>query len=400
MQPSWLVKGAPSIEQPLCGFDMAVGVNFTTVYKATPAIGTYNHAAMMDWHDDNMLLSWKNSPRDEDTPGQRILFSQSADGLHWTPTDGNNVLFPNLTSNARPASLFGGPTIILNGRRYASASPSQFCLFPYPYASSPTAVEPGNLLLLRRVGPGIPSLLGPTFWSSASIPRGFEEASAREKVIPSADTDATTQADLALLTKLSSGEGVPCLTEGRTTKCEACAGGCGQTTSCERAHYMKPGGGDVIVTRSDFKSLNYSYRPSPSSAWSASKRTDIPDVGSNMNAGTLPNGRAFLVSNVCPQGGDVGATRDPLVVASTADGWAFDRAVAVMSCVHFGGCQPRFRGAHKNPGPSYPQAVVVEGKGLAAGNRVTGLPDVDGLFIVATNNKEDVVVARVPFEGL
>ena len=112
------------------------------------AFQRYNHAAMMDWHNGSMFLTWKNSPVDEDTPGQRVLYSQSHDGVAWTPTDGvSNVLFPNMSSTTKPAALFGGPTAILNGKRYASASPHQFCLFPYPYAASDqmTFIEPPHL---------------------------------------------------------------------------------------------------------------------------------------------------------------------------------------------------------------------------------------------------------------
>ena len=47
-------------------------------------------------------------------------------------------------------------------------------------------------------------------------------------------------------------------------------------------------------------------------------------------------------------------------------------------------------GHAKDAGPSYPQAIAVVAKGL------------EGLYVVATNNKEDVVVARVkvPFADL
>ena len=110
--PHWAVHGAPDSEQPFCGFKMlgsTDGVVTTMVYKATPEIGAYNHAAMMDWHNGSIFLSWKNSPVGEDTPGQRVLFSQSRDGIAWTPTDGvTNVLFPNMSSTAKPAALFGG----------------------------------------------------------------------------------------------------------------------------------------------------------------------------------------------------------------------------------------------------------------------------------------------------
>ena len=112
-------------------------------------------------------------------------------------------------------------------------------------------------------------------------------------------------------------------------------------------------------------------------------------MNSNLNAGTLPDGRVYLVSNPCPNLTEVGARRDPLVVATSADGLRFDRAVAVMSCAVLGGCEARYSGSSKNPGPSYPQAVAV-----------TAPPELAALYVVATNNKEDVIVTTGPWAEL
>jgi hypothetical protein len=139
------------------------GVSHAEAYHATKESGAYNHGAMIDFHDGNFLLTWKNSPINEDEPGQRILYAQSADGANWTKTDGTNVMFPSVSSSANPAALFAGPTAVISGRRYATASPHQMCLFPDPY---PT------IQLLRRVGTGLPAELGKPFWGAASIPPG------------------------------------------------------------------------------------------------------------------------------------------------------------------------------------------------------------------------------------
>ena len=88
-----------------------------------------------------------------------LQYSQSVDGRNWTKTDGTNIMFPNMTTAATPAALFGGPTAILNGRRYATASPHQFCLFPPPVTSA---------VLMRSVS-GYPAKLGPVFWYSQEV---------------------------------------------------------------------------------------------------------------------------------------------------------------------------------------------------------------------------------------
>ena len=90
-------------------------------------------APMLTYHDGQFLASWKNSPVDEDQPGQRVLFSQSKDGVTWSGTNGSNILFPNMSTGANPAALFAEPALYINGRTYAAASPLQFCLYPCSY---------------------------------------------------------------------------------------------------------------------------------------------------------------------------------------------------------------------------------------------------------------------------
>ena len=48
------------------------------------AEGRYNHAAMLMYHQGVITVSWKNAPLHEDTPGQRVLYSQTTDGASWT----------------------------------------------------------------------------------------------------------------------------------------------------------------------------------------------------------------------------------------------------------------------------------------------------------------------------
>jgi hypothetical protein len=72
---------------------------------------------------------------------------------------------------------------------------------------------------------------------------------------------------------------------------------------------------DVLLYRNKPKTLRplknhtlwASYRESPDEPWQGPFKTNISDDTSNINAGTLPNGRVFLVSNVM-----LNLLRDPL----------------------------------------------------------------------------------------
>ena len=61
-----------------------VGHKWLKVYHGGLEHGTYNHAAMIDYHNGVFLLAWKNGPFSEDKDGQRIIFSQSTDGKNWS----------------------------------------------------------------------------------------------------------------------------------------------------------------------------------------------------------------------------------------------------------------------------------------------------------------------------
>ena len=141
---------------------------------------------------------------------------------------------------------------------------------------------------------------------------------------------------------------------------------------------------DVLLYRSKDDVLYASVRAAPgAAAWAAPAKTDMPNDNSNINAGALPDGRRYLFANAMPF-----AIRDPLVVATSADGAAWDTARVAITCTDLpsSNCTARFAGKYKNPGPSYPQAVAV--------------PALGAVFVVATNNKEDVVVTRLPLESL
>jgi len=138
------------------------GTEYTELFWATKLAGTYNHAAMIAYHDDQLLVSFKNSPKDEDQDGQRVLYTQSVDGgATFTPLDTVNTncsafeLFPSMNSSSNPkVALFATPHLILNGRMYATASPTQFELYPDEFV---------DRLLVRRVFPGL-GQMGPIFW--------------------------------------------------------------------------------------------------------------------------------------------------------------------------------------------------------------------------------------------
>ena len=134
--------------------------------------------------------------------------------------------------------------------------------------------------------------------------------------------------------------------------------------------------------------------------WSRAVPTNISNDESNINAGPLPDGRVYLLGNSVYRPKSTGQNtlrfRDPITVATSTDGIAFDRAYAVASCTNLSAtstCTPRYRpspteSGGKNPGPSYPQGISV----------VAPAPEqLRGFYVAYSNNKEDIWVTRLQF---
>ena len=397
--PSWQQPFLDPLIPPYGGARLlSNATTWTRLFFGTlnPGTGAYAMSPMLSYLNGRFLATWKLSRSDEDEAGQRVMYAQSSDGVAWqTSSDGrSNELFPRMNSSENPrVALFAEPTLLLNGRVYAAASPKQFCLYPDQYAS---------ILLLRRVYDAPGAGLGPLFWAADAVPAGFAEASARENVSTAAAQDAATRADVAALL---AGAVAPCAADGSTSKCEFCRGGC-QNWSVplsipglenERSHWRVPGSdADVLLYRSHARTLFASVRERVGGAWSTPVATNITDDVANFNAGNFPaaaglDGRAFLVSNAL-----ITLIRDPLFLSTAPDGAAFTTVAAIGSCedaVFAGpgqpwGCQYREAGGAKEGGLQYPQSAVVTDAKAA------------GFYTLVSLNKEDIWVARTPLEAL
>jgi hypothetical protein len=387
--PSWNMPVLKPWHYPYGGASVVEGAEYIQLFQASKSIGTYNMSPMISYYHSMFLATWKNSPEDEDQPGQRVLYSQSLDGKNWTDANsGERILFPNISTNAVPTALFAEPTLLLNNRVYAAASPIQFCLYPDQYQ---------EYLLLREVFDDFDSF-GPIFWASWNVPLMYIENSHVHQIISLSEMPTYVQQDVALLNNTSPTYR-PCDPNhhepGHSAKCEYCANGCQNWTDVtvstienERTHYLLPeSAGDVILYRNKGQLPNHLYasvRMPLDAPWPPVAETNITDDVSNLNAGNLPDGRAFLVSNAM-----VNVGRDPLYISTTDEtNLRFISTKVLVSC-HFDvfkpfGCVRRFSGSTQ-PGCQYPQALVI--------NEV-------GFLTIFSLNKEDIWLVLAPLSSI
>jgi hypothetical protein len=96
---------------PLGGVPLAANVTLVNVLRATLATGTFNSDPMIDFHDNQLMVSWPMSNGRNGSIGTSILYSQSMDGVNWTATDGSNVLFPALGLFNMSEQLLAAPSL-------------------------------------------------------------------------------------------------------------------------------------------------------------------------------------------------------------------------------------------------------------------------------------------------
>lgn len=422
---------APDYEKPLAGLPAVENAEHIVVF--TPDLsktGTYSHGAQIERHGRSFHVAFNNAAFNEDQDGMRVLYTSSADGRRWSdPVD----LWPSM-----PASQFGCtggkgspglfcwdkihhhalPFVTLNGRLYAVSDLRRHQTGAFFF---PVPADDLNATLLRRVlqparltaggcRVGSPNsaacpatdmrwmyaAFGPMFWATNVEPKGMANVTDAFGVRTAADAPngSAVQLDLALFRDTH---------QARRYSSESCRSGpCGPRHGEQTVYSVRDSSTDVILYRGKGGDLPAAGWPgdqacanasscvllsssrdtsSPANTWSEVAPTNIPDLGSNLNAGSMADGSVFLVWNGVPRP-SVNDTmcsrkspvRNPLTLAiSSNGGTVFDKAWALYNSTR----PKRYCGSAKPFGPSYPQAREVTGEG----------PALDGLWAVYSINK-------------
>jgi hypothetical protein len=384
---------------PLGGIPLVQNVSLTYLFRSAPPLGTFNAIPHIDFHDRQFLVSWQNKlePNISDPINSlyTIYYSQSMDGETWTPTDGTNILFPNLTFTPGvgvpySAALAPLATLHINGTFYAA------CALVYPVSLYPDPFQNQNLLLLRKIiTPGLNNF-GPLFWAANSVPPGFSPASQEAGIVLLTQMDAQTQADIATLSNWAV---YPCGSGATgTLKCEAVLNGYPSvnlpTVAGTPSIYHVPNSGPDVLLYSSHggaEFLQYSMRATPSGQWSVPAQSTIPDANHFRDAGVLSDGRVFIVSNSMPN-----VIYDPLYISTSVDGYAFNHTMTLTSCSlpYFiapdqpTGCLSRYNLLESELGVHSPDALMVTTPGFS------------GLWVVFSLNGEDIWLIKVPVANI
>jgi hypothetical protein len=367
----------PDRSKPAQGFPQLEGVEDFELLHATPEDGVYCHHPHIIHHKGTFLATWSNHRYGEDGPGQRVLYSVSSDGRKWRRfAEG----FPAIGKVRRPEEsgrvLTANGLVVVDDTVYAVAEvherfgPSDGKRRAELEALTGRKARFGILgwgRLARAIEPD--GTLGPVFWLVPDPPEPVDGAPQFPDASDPKFADVARRINRLLADPLHM-----CAWDFRYhTNWTTAADG---HVLCEPSVYRRPDGVLVKLSRDKQGSRIYAaLSRDGGKRWAPAVQTGIPDSPSKSVAGTLPDGRIYLIGNQV-----IGGRRDPLVISLSRDGESFDWAASIRQ----GAPEIRHPGRAKGVGFQYPSAILVG----------------DALWVIYSVGKEDVAVSRVPLINL
>jgi uncharacterized lipoprotein NlpE involved in copper resistance len=345
------------------GFDLLKNTHTTTLYVANPETGTYSHHPHITYYDEIIYTMWSNHKIDEDAPGQRVLGRRSLDqGESWEYII---ELFPPLDNvDGADKDGKGRRTQCANG--FANIENSLYA-FSEVWDDGGDARHAGQGRLFRSLHKD--GTLGDIYWLRKEpakviagipvFPLGNPELVDKINAFLQLPENELTW-DFKYLTTRPNAEDAHQL--------------------CEPTPAWQLKNGTWVKIYRDLgkpvSHFNYaSFSIDNGKEWTVPTKTDMIDGCARANAGTLPDGQVYIISNIEPNG-----KRDPLAISLSKDGLNFDKVMLIRS----GASKIKYDGRWKAEGFQYPHSLIL----------------VDNLWVIYSVGKEDVQLTRISINEL
>ncbi|MEO1999000.1 MAG: exo-alpha-sialidase [Planctomycetaceae bacterium] len=330
------------------------------IYRATADGYKFCHHANLAAWRDRLYLMWSNGIAHEDHNGQRVLFSMTSDGLHWSRPD---VLIPDCDGAGPLASVAAG----WHGSHeqlvaYYTAIPEKnpgdddrnmlFCV---------TSTDGKSWSAPHQLGQGF-FIEGPRRLPGGRLLMNGQWPNQQPRMRFSDADDGVHGWKDAHIPQISGVFSFP-----------------------EPSWFRRPDGALVAIlrTKSGDPRIYASVSHDQGTRWTKPAQTEFPDATARAFAGNLPDGTSFIISNTSTTPSKSHPTigqRTPLTIALSDDGKVFKRAYTVQNAA----THMRFAGVHKVDGWQYPTALSWK----------------RNLYIAYSINKEDVGVTRIALDDL
>ncbi len=323
------------------------------IYRATDAGRKFSHHPNLAVFRDRLYCMWSSGLVDEDGSDQRVVYSESPDGLAWTE--------PGMLSEDEK----GKGTHVASGFLVSGKT-----LVAYYTATGGSNFHARTVLMARTSQDGKtwskPRRLAGGFFIEA--PRRLKDSRlliAGEHVGEARKTKRTR----ALITDDPNG-----LEGWKDVRIDFSKP---KTFGYTEPSFFVQKDGALVMLLRNYSGCLYAARNNDlGRTWSAPARTNFLDSTARISAGNLPDGTAYIINNAMPKRYD----RSLLTIALARDGVIFDRAWLVRG-------EPtkrRYDGRSKLDGWQYPNAIVWK----------------DQLFIAYSINKEDIGITRIALKDL
>jgi predicted neuraminidase len=321
----------------------------SVVFRGVQTEAAFNLHSYLGHHDGKFWAMWSCGKVDEDRAGQHVRYATSPDGLDWSESQ---VLATPPEDNLRCIARGFWPR---NGELLALYSIDEagkyfgehLRLMASRWNEANNEWEPGELVFHDAINNFPPRKLPNGNWM-------MSRRNARmEKSMLLGGVDGIDRWQVAAVPEPSDG--------GRLE---------------EPFWWVLPDNRVVALFRDNARSrrLYRAISADSGETWTTPVRTNFPDATSKFNAVKLHDGRYVMVSNPNPAG------RIPLCLAISDDGLVF-RGLAVLLGEP---TQPRYKGHAKSAGYQYPH-LLDNGRNL---------------YVIYAQNKEDIVVLRLPYAEL
>jgi hypothetical protein len=366
----------PDPEKADAGFEVLPGVKHYTLFTGDEKLGMFNHGPMLSFFEGKLYATWFSHRNYEDAPGTRALFAYSEEDvrldnsglkqhqfIQWSQPQ---VLIDSIGEMTGKGKVGTGlwPTFEqVNGKLYAVATVKR--MIDWKRDGNATSPIYKNLpKIAKRVNEKDPAS-EQRYWLSDESPEEYEFIKSYTQA-----EDIELRNDLEELKKRVNKKRENYFFP--KTDDDA--------AFCEPTYYTRPDGKEVGLYRDLKRSLRLyaALRNNPGDQWSKAYKSNIPDSPSKSVAGTLPDGRVYIIGNFL----DKLWLRDPLIIAVSKDGIDFNKAFVVRCGAT--NCREKNPGDHKGPGFQYPDALVIG----------------DSLWVSYAISKEQIGLSRIPLESL
>ncbi|MCR6722128.1 MAG: exo-alpha-sialidase [Chitinophagaceae bacterium] len=359
--PMWNAQMATTEIRNGAGFTPLTSAEHASVWQpATKEDGAYNHYACLIYYDGLFYAMWGNHTLGEDAPGQRVLYSSTANWKEWS----------------EPRELFAAPGPVLprteDGIHF---KPDRWAIVDNELYAVVYVHGAGRYPIARKIETdgtiGDPFLVE-SVPANGSLPDYMQ---------------GTQNTLLPIATKISNWY----KENGHISWWADAAKGVQRTaidgaSLIESFMYKTKDGEDVVMLRNWGTSANpvhnnrmYVSFKKGAGGWGKLYPTDIPDAPSRAQAITLPDGRIVLIGNQNVPRFDAALylDRDPMTLSVSNDGYVFDKVYSYRT-----GSPTTYRIAGvggRNPGFAYSSSIV-QG---------------EYLYTLYSIGKEDMAISRV-----